>query len=303
MFKLIQELLSKRFKNFAPFSVQELNGIKSGILYSRKGKINNIFDFYYIKHNLVYSVNYYYCNNANHRKKLQSIVTISENKKRISPKEYLLITKYYDLTPDYATYLDVVIEWMCYKGYVFYEDILLSDLPQKLPAGFERIISDIHEKTYFFLKNGNAANSGTIYADLYVINGMVCLITGKGKTDACKSIAEKCVAYDFVEFKDNEEFGLTCKGRSDTDYLTVDYCVHMDSINFDSIREIVLYEYLQKARGNITRYNTSLPTFYHIIKHRKCKMVVLPYSDTIEIKTNILKNYLNDVTKNKHSSG
>ena len=82
----------------------------------------------------------------------------------------------------------------------------------------------------------------------------------------------------------------------------MDYCVHMDSINFDSIREIVLYEYLQKARGNITRYNTSLPTFYHIIKHRKCKMVVLPYSDTIEIKTNILKNYLNDVTK-KHSSG
>lgn len=303
MFKIIQELLSKKFKNFAPFSVEELNGKKSGILYSRKGKINNIFDFYYIKHNLVYSVNYYYCNNTNHRKMLQSIVTISENKKRISPKEFLSITEYFELTPDYATYLDVVNEWMYYKGYVFYEDILLSDLPQILPVGFERIISDIQEKTSYFLENGKAANSGTIYADLYVINGKVCLITGKGKTDACKPIAEKCVAYDFVEFKDNEEFGLTCKGSSDTDYLTVDYCVHMDSINFDSIREIVLYEYLQKARGNITRYNTSLPTFYHIIKHRKCKMVVLPYSDTIEIKTNILKNYLNDVTKNKHSSG
>lgn len=86
MFKLIQELLSKRFKNFAPFSVQELNGIKSGILYSRKGKINNIFDFYYIKHNLVYSVNYYYCNNANHRKSSKALLPFPKIKKGFPQK-------------------------------------------------------------------------------------------------------------------------------------------------------------------------------------------------------------------------
>lgn len=291
MFKIIQELISKKYKNLASFSAKELNGKKPRVLYSKKDKIEHMFDFYYIKHNLVYCVNYYYCNNSNHRKTLQTIVDTSENKKMISPKEYLLITKYFKLTPDYTTYLDVVNEWMRYKGYFFYEDILYSDLPQNPPAGFERIISDVRENTCYLLENEITGVSGTIYADLYVINGKVCLITGKGKTDACKAIAEKSVAYDIVEFIDGK-CGLACKWRCDTDYLTVDYCIHMDSNNFDSIREMGCYEYLQKAQGNITYCGTSLPTFYHIIKHSTCKMVVLPYADTLEIKISILKNYL-----------
>ncbi len=180
---------------------------------------------------------------------------------------------------------------MNYKGYSFYEDIISSDLPESLPSDFDDIVGIIQARTHTWLNNEKTAQAGELYADLYLINGKVCLITGIGKSDTCKVIADECIAYDCVEFI-NGKFGLACKWITDTDYLTVDYCIHMDSTNFDNIKEVECYEYLQKAQNNIKYCGTTLPSFYHTLKCSKCKMVILPFTDTIENKSDMLKKYL-----------
>lgn len=288
---MLQRIISKKFSEIAPFGVSELNGKKTGVLYSRKGKIDCTFDFYYIKSGLVRSVNYYYYNNRIHRQQLKEIVNIGDTKNRSTPREYLLMAEYFQLKPDYDTYCDVVKEWMSYRGHSFYEDIISSDLPENLPAGFEDIVETIRLNTLEWLDSEAPAKTGTIYADLYVINGKVCLITGAGKTDACKKISEKDIAYDWVEFV-NGNYGLACKWSADIEYLSVDYCIHMDSSNFKGIRELECYEYLQKAQGNIILCGISIPSFYQILKRSKCKMAILPYTDTLEMKSKILEEYL-----------
>ena len=121
---MLQRIISKRFSEFAPFGARELNGKKPGVLYSRKGKIDCTFDFYYIKSGLVRSVNYYYYNNRIHRQQLKEIINIGDTKNRTTPREYLLMAEYFQLKPDHDTYCDVVKEWMSYKGHSFYEDII-----------------------------------------------------------------------------------------------------------------------------------------------------------------------------------
>lgn len=291
MLNMLQSLISKKFRALAPFGADALNGKKPGVLYSRKGIIDCTFDFYYIKHGLVYYVNYSYCNDPSHRQRLKELVHISDTKKKPTPREYFLLADYFHLNADYYTYCDVVNTWMEHNGYSFYEDINLCDLPKKLPAGFEDIVEKIHSTTFEWLNSEKPAKTGAMYADLYVINGKVCLITGAGKSDASKAISDKDIAYDRVEFI-NDDAGLSCKWCADTESLLVDYCIHMDTNKFNDIREVECYEYLQKAQGNITLLGTSIPSFYQVLKHSKCKMAIIPYTDTLEGKIKILEDYL-----------
>ncbi len=82
MLSRIQRILSKKFNCLAPFGASELNGKETGVLYSRKGKIDCTFDFYYIKNGLVHYVNYYYYNNAHHRRQLKKLLILL--KKRLA---------------------------------------------------------------------------------------------------------------------------------------------------------------------------------------------------------------------------
>lgn len=291
MMRIVQKLLSLKFFRFAPFGTNELNGNKTGYLYSRKGKIEYQFDFYYIEHGLVYSLNYLYCNNTNHRASLKRIVNITDLKKMASPKEYIGLAQYFNLCPDYNTYRDVVITWMESNKLFFYEDIAAADLPDNLPASFTRIVDDVTTETYSKLERAEPTVDGSLYADLFIINGKICLVTGMGKTDACKPIADKDLAYDGVMYRKGD-FGIECKWYTDKQYQKVDYWIHMDSINFDGIREVNIYEFMQRAWIYIDGSRKSLPSIYKLLKYSDCKLIVVPYTDTHEEKIEMLKAHL-----------
>lgn len=65
-------------------------------------------------------------------------------------------------------------------------------------------------------------------------------------------------------------------------------------LDFDEIREVTCYEYMQKAYENIGYCGTSIPSFYKLLKCSECKMIVVPYTDTLEIKSVMLKEYLDN---------
>lgn len=296
---IIQKILSKKTFKYAPFGVNELNGKKPGVLYSRKGKIDCPFDFYYIKHGLVYYVNYDFDKDDYHHGALKKMVEYGGTKEMPTPKEYMLIAEHFGLNPDYDSFRDVVFAWMNFKGLFFFEDISSIDLPNNLPSAFSSVADDVRLATFSLLNSGEVGKKDYIYADLYVINGKVCLITGAGKSDACKAISEKDLAYDYVAFRKGD-CGLACRFKyaSDSPFLTVDYCIHMDENdsgeinNSADILEVDLYHYIQKAQGNILCCGTTLPSFYHALKNSKCKMVIVPYTKSFEKKIDILRDYL-----------
>lgn len=293
MFDIIQKKLSLINREIAPFSANKLVGNEKGFLYSNKSGIECLFDFYYIKFGIVYSVNaYYYLCPYEERKKLTALVYRDE-KKKPSPLDYFIIAKYFGLNPDYNTYKNVVIEWMKSSRYLFYEDIKEGELPNKVPDSFVRIVDDVKAEVKIWLENAEPAEKGMLYADLFIINHKVCLVTGSGKSDACKAIADAEGVYDTIMYRKGD-FGLECLSHIDSQYLRIDYCIHMDSIKFDEIREVTCYEYMQKAYENIGYCGTSIPSFYKLLKCSECKMIVVPYTDTLEIKSVMLKEYLDN---------
>lgn len=299
MLNVIQKLLSKTSFKYAPFGANELNGKQSGVLYSRKGMIDCPFDFYYIKHGFVYYVNYLFDNDVNHHRALRNLVSYGDTKKMPTPREYILIAEHLRLDPNYDSFRDVVLAWMNFKGLFFFEDIPETDLPNNVPSDFLCIADDVRLATNVWLNSGEVSDKDHIYADLYIINGKVCLITGTGKSDACKAISEKNLAYDNVAFRKGD-CGLACRFKytNDAPFLTVDYCIHMDendseeTTDLEDIVEVDRYHYIQKAQWNITYHGVPLPSFYHALKNSNCKMVIVPYTNSLEKKTDILRDYL-----------
>ena len=299
MLNTLQKILSKRSFKFAPFSTKELNGEKPGVLYSRKEIIDCPFDFYFIKHGLVYYVNYFFDRDDYHHRVLKRLVSYGDTKKMPTPREYMLIAEHFGLEPNYESFRDVVFAWMNFKHLYFFEDIPLAHFPNDLPPDFSNIANDVRQATYSMLNNGEIGNVDHIYADLYIINGKVCLITGAGKSDVCKAISEMDLAYDNVAFRMGDR-GLECrfKPASDSPFLTVDYCIHMDeedsgeTNNSEDILEVGLCHYLQKAQGNIMYCGATLSSFYHALQNSHCKMVIVPYTKLFERKIDILRDYL-----------
>ena len=292
MMKQIQKMLSLMSLKFAPFSAKELNGNKTGYLYSRKGKIECQFDFYYIEHGIVYSINYLYFNDRHHRDSLKRIVSITNLKEMSSPKEYFVLTRHFKLHPDYDTYRDVVKAWIENNDLLFYEDINVDDLPNSLSDDFTKISEDITAETYSILEGAEPVAEGSLYADLFVINGKTCVVTGMGKTDACKPIADKDLAYDLVMYRKGNR-GIECKWCADEQYLKVDYWIHMDSINFEEIIEVNLYEFIQRAWTYIDSSRKCIPSIYQLLKRSDCKLIVVPFTSTHEKKIEMLKMYFN----------
>lgn len=288
---IIQKLLSHKSFKFAPFGVDELNGNKPGYLYSRKGKIECQFDFYYIEHGIIYWVNYLYVNSRYHHDSLKKLVSIADFKKMSSPKEYFALTQHFKLRPDYDTYRDVISAWIGSNELYFYEDIVVDDLPDSLPVHFNKIAEDITAETYSKLERAEPVLEGLLYADLYIINGKTCVVTGMGKTDACKPIADNDVAYDGVMFRKGD-CGIECKWCTDKQYLKVDYWVHMDSISFNGIKEVEPYTFMQRAWTYVDSSRENIPSFYQLLKCSKCKLIVVPYTNTHEEKIELLKAYL-----------
>lgn len=287
----LQKLLNKKNVQIASFGAGNLLGNKQGILYAKKSGVECKFDFYYVKYGIVYSINayYHYCTKEEHEKLRAMVCSYIENKP--SPRDYFTIANHFGLKVDYNSYLQVLFEWMNCHNYKFYEDIRINEMPDEIPQDFLRVKDDVRLETYKWLNSTKSISEGMLYADLFVINGKVCLITGCGKSKACKAISDDEGVYDFVGFRRGEN-GLECKSEYDGLYHTVDYCVYMNEENFDEIHEINDYEYIQKSRENIEALGTSAFEFYSLIKESDCKLIDVPYTTTLEQKSKLLKDYI-----------
>lgn len=291
MIDIIQKTLSKKIPKIAPFGSKKLLGQKSEILYTKKDGIGCRFDFYFIKSWVVFSINAYYCYcSIDERKTLNSIVNHGINDVP-SPRDYFAIAEYFGLEVDYNTYKHVVINWMQCCKYQFFEKIKEIEKPDIVPDSFSSIRSEIKQLTEMWLEEGEIANAGMLYADLFIISGKTCLVTGNGKSDACKLIADDSGSYDFICYRRGSH-GLECCSHNDSSYYVVDYCIHMDSDCFGDIIEVDYYEYVCKASGNMEITGTSIPGFYNLLKNSKCKMILAPYADTLEHKSKLLSDYL-----------
>ncbi|MEE1256281.1 MAG: hypothetical protein UHN47_07185 [Lachnospiraceae bacterium] len=131
-----------------------------------------------------------------------------------------------------------------------------------------------------------------------MINKVGCLITGYGKTKACRKIADKELVLDSVTITKNRSqvfgsYGLF--GGIETP-IEIAYCIHMLSPEETTSHQVVetdLLHYMYYAEGNINYFGT-LRAFYKSFEDSATKYLLVPYCNTLDEKALALQNYFDN---------
>ncbi|SEW33455.1 hypothetical protein [[Clostridium] fimetarium] len=292
MIKFVQQLLNNRVnRGIANISAKQLVSSKSKTLLMNKKGIQCMYDFYYIKYGIVYSINNFYYNVTDIRHKLMNSIPMNIYNMP-SPRDYFTIATVLNLQLDDKTSYNVFVSWMKKKSYVFVEDIKANELPENIPERWENIKNEIRKKTKVWLNSGVYKDDCKymLYADLFTIKGKVCLVTGSGKSDSCKAIADVNDTYDMVRArKINGVF--ECYSEYEKKYKKIDFFVHMASENFSGLLEIDLYTYLSKMHYSL--YGCSSDVYYHMLDGGNNKVFLyVPYTDSLLKKSDMLLKYI-----------
>lgn len=252
-----------------------------------------IMDLYYIKNGFVHSAIAKFYN-----EKKTSYHYF--RKQYLIPKSYFEIAEYLQLEVDKETYISIVVTWMeNMVNTVFYDKISRKDLPDSIPSEWGNIEDEIlNLYKEYWSSSPRKLYRNRIYADFFSINKHGCLITGYGKTKACRMIANEDYVLDLVIVENMENntvrssrgiFGGTEKQE------TIHYCVHMlspEETKTDQITEVSLSQYIRYAEGNIKYCGCSAGEFYNMFITSDIKYILVPYCDTVEEKAEMIKNYL-----------
>lgn len=258
---------------------------------------HEIGNLYYIKGRLVHSITQYYYNErkATNEKYI---------KHTIIPKEYFNFAKELNLKLDKESYFEIIEKWMDKNERTnFYSKIKQQYLPDKgeIPSewgSIEKIEDDITKRRIKLASQHARQTESAAYADLFQICGFGCLITGNGKTHACRLIADQELVLDNVILKRANEkiYGKSGVFGGSEDNTQINYCIHMLSdiqtktTEIDRIVEITFMKYLYYAEGNILNVS-DIGSYYNVMNNSYIKYILVPYCSTMEIRAQLMHDY------------